>query len=128
MKTMMARSLCFCLLVSSLPASAVSNDSNEQSIPVVGVNDDGTPVEVPVKVPFFKRGLKKALRGMQGTMLPALNQQIPSDQPWYLDKMEVGVGLAASIGLGDVTKAKVEPTLLFIYKNLQAKKDNGRGE
>lgn len=104
--------LAFCTLFISSPSVA-----NERSIPMIGLDEKGQTVELPVKIPFFKKRFRKAFRAINGVSLSSLDQVIESDQPWYLDKMEVGLGLAASVGLGDVVKAKAEPGIIFVFKH-----------
>ncbi len=104
---------------------AFSSYSQEQSqiksnIPLIGLDQNGDEIEMPLQGGIFKRNIKNIINAVNSEVLPSLNHADNASEhsKFKLKKIEVGLSVAASLGLGDVIKASAEPKFILVYKKI----------
>lgn len=98
-------------------AGVSSGYAADQAIPVVGLREDGAPVESIISESAYTEKLKTALTGVEKSTLQALSKQQDKGKPWLLRSVVVGVGVNAEVMLGPLVKFGVLPRFRLGFSN-----------
>ncbi|MDH5580296.1 MAG: hypothetical protein OEY33_00175 [Bdellovibrionales bacterium] len=98
-------------LMVSLIASAVSGNvmAGDEDITLLGLDNNGNEIEMPVKSKRFKKRVNKILKAYLGEAIPALDRAIRSDSKLKLREVDLGVSVKMGFEVPEVFDASVEP-------------------
>jgi hypothetical protein len=83
--------------VSLWGAQALANN-----IPMIGIDKDGTQIEVLVPKAKYQENLKKAVFAVQTTALPILQKKSEKSSGWMLRSAVFGLGVNPEVGIGEL--------------------------
>lgn len=87
-----------------------------KDLPMIGIDQDGHPVEVFVKKEKYRKQLTDAVKGVQTSALPVLDKHEKS-APWSLRTIVIGVGLSIEVGIGPILKLGAAPRFRALFSN-----------
>jgi len=88
-----------------------------EDIPMVGIAEDGSPIEVLVPVSSYQQKLTQAVVSVQQSTLPVLEQKTQSSMGWMLRTAVVGLGVKLEVGLGPLVKFGILPRFRLAFTN-----------
>ncbi|MDD4976127.1 MAG: hypothetical protein PHY93_17355 [Bacteriovorax sp.] len=85
---------------------------------ITGLDEKGKLVEVLVPAKNYPKHVEKLMNAVVDESFTALDQIEAKEKKysWMPSKIVVGLGLSASVGLGKVLTAEVEPEIEFVFK------------
>ena len=92
----------------SLSLSAPTFGGSVASIPVVGNDEQGRPIEEQIPGTEYSGQLQTMVSAVNDSMIEALGTQSAS-ATWKLTSIVVGVGFGAEAGVGPLIKVKAAP-------------------
>ncbi len=96
------------LLISSI---AVADE-----IAMVGMDDNGRPVEFVMEKSKYQKNLSAALDGVQIATLPVLNKHTLTGS-WLMRTFILGVGFNIEAGIGPIVKLAAAPKFTVAFSN-----------
>jgi hypothetical protein len=98
-----------------MAASLISGNLFATNIPLIGMDAKGNAVEEVVSEMEFSGWMKKAVAASSEMIKEEPQLKTQNQAGLKLQKIDIGMGFKAEIGLGDTVKASVEPTLTFSF-------------
>lgn len=86
-------------------------------IPMVGLNEDGSPIETFVPEMPYKEKLTQGIISVQESTIPILQKRGESKKGWMLRSVIVGLGIQMEIKLGPIVKFGVLPRFRIGFSN-----------
>lgn len=98
-------------------AVLAANTSFAEDIPMLGIAEDGSPVEVLVPESTYKEKLTQAVISLQDSSLNALQSKNTASSGWMLRTAVVGLGVKIELGLGPIVKFGILPRFRLAFTN-----------
>ena len=103
-------------LVALMAVASFAQASWAGDIPMVGLDRDGSPVELFVKKEAYKKQLTQAVGGVQTSALPVLDKH-EKGGAWKLRTIVIGIGLSIEVGIGPILKLSASPRFRAVFSN-----------
>jgi len=85
---------------------------------LIGINDKGEPVEIPLKQKIWNIKIKKAIHSISNSTLSSLEKMNDRNGPLTFNRVDIGTYIKIKLGLGNLVQASAEPYFkLFFTKN-----------
>ncbi len=72
------------------------------NIPMVGIDKNGTEIEILVPKSKYQENLKKAVFAVQASALPILQKKSEKSSGWLLRTAVFGLGVNPEVGIGEL--------------------------
>ena len=107
------------LSITFLNAFAFTAAADSHGIPMVGVKENGNPIEIMVPENMYSERVQTALTEVEMSTLAALSKMslMPVSKPWMLRSVVVGLGLNMEIKLGPIIKFGALPRFRVGFSN-----------
>lgn len=86
-------------------------------IPMLGIAEDGSPIEIFVPESTYQERLTQAVVSLQEATLPILEQKSQTSTDWMLRSVVVGLGVRIDIGLGNLIRFGIIPRFRLAFSN-----------
>jgi hypothetical protein len=93
---------------------ALANAAYAADIPLVGLDDDGRPIEVKIKGKDYTEQMEAVMATVSDSVLPALASR-GAARAWALKTVVVGIGVGFEVGLGPIIKLKATPRFRLAF-------------
>lgn len=94
----------------------LANTVQGTEIPLIGIDKNGDAIEESIGKGEFNGWMKKAISSTEEIVSTDPGLKVEEQAGLTLKQVDVGLGFKAQIGLGDVVKASIEPTVTFKFK------------
>mgnify|MGYP001600972435 CR=1 FL=1 len=88
--------------------------SNERTIDVIGLDDNGQEVSIPVGTKGMQKKLTSFMTSVEKSVAPEMEKFIKTDKKFKLTKFDIGFSLKAALGIG-ILSASAEPSIAFRF-------------
>lgn len=107
------------LLITIFNAMTFAARAEDHGIPMVGVKENGSPIEIVVPKNVYSERVKAALTEVESSTLVALAKtaQTQNNSSWYLRSVVVGLGLNMEVKLGPIIKFGALPRFRVGFSN-----------
>lgn len=85
-------------------------------IPMVGLDEQGYPLQTVVPKELYERNLTEALTSVHQSTLPILQRQAKGGK-WTLNALSLGIGLNVEAGITPLFKMSAAPRFRLLFAN-----------
>jgi len=82
---------------------------------LIGLDKNGEETIVKVQGKKFTRGFNELINEVNDSTVVSLDKYELSGKTWVMNRFEVGLGLKAAFGIGEVLKASATPTVKLVF-------------
>ena len=97
-----------------------SEETQEQTITVVGLDEDGRSLAKEIPLPAFRKTMRALVMAVNDSAQPILAKRsasVPINQIWALRNLAIGTTIGASIGLGPIWSIAGAARLRLVFSN-----------
>jgi hypothetical protein len=85
---------------------------------LIGINDKGEPLEIPLKKKIWNTKIKKAIHLISNSTLSSLEKMNEKNGHLTFNRVDIGTYIKIKLGLGNLVQASAGPYFkLFFTKN-----------
>jgi hypothetical protein len=102
------------LVLISLIIMSLYSCRNSEKLLLVGIDEEGRDLEVKVDKDTFLKSSAETFSSLNDSTIEMLDAS--ADASWKIDKVEVGVGVNLTAGVGQLWKWSYNPGFKLIYQ------------